>query len=60
METLLEEMAPDFPDLQTIVEMRLSGYSLNAIDEFLGRDPGYAQTIWRRFFNKLRKLLTPH
>jgi len=59
MEIVLEKMGPDFPDLRTIVTMWLAGYSFREIDEYLGRDPGYSRTIWRRFINELRKLLTP-
>ena len=59
MEIVLEKMAPKFPDLEIIVSMWLAGFSFREIDEFLGRDPGYSKTIWRRFINELRKLLTP-
>lgn len=59
MEIVLEKMAPKFPDLEIILTMWLAGHSFREIDEFLGRDPGYSKTIWRRFINELRKLLTP-
>ena len=59
MEIVLEKMGPDFPDLETILAMWLCGYSFREIDEYLRRGPGYSRTIWRRFINELRKLLTP-
>ena len=55
MEIVLEKMDPDFPDVNTIVAMRLAGYPFREIDQYLGRDPRYSQTIWRRFTNELRK-----
>ena len=59
MEIVLEKMSPDFPDLEIILARWLAGYSFREIDEYLGRGPGYSRTIWRRFINELRKLLTP-
>jgi len=59
MEIVLEKMSPDFPDLEIILARWLAGYSFRQIDEYLGRGPGYSRTIWRRFINELRKLLTP-
>ena len=59
MEIVLEKMGPNFPDLEIILSMWLAGYPFREIDEYLGRDPGYSRTIWRRFINELRKLLTP-
>jgi len=59
VDTERENMKAIFPDFDRLYEMKLMGFSFREINEALGRDGRFAEAIWQRFVNNVRKQITP-